>query len=158
MRKNRKRRGSFLLFLFYLAVLLRITVFRTDFGVIPLFQNGRIEISWFSGYRELLDRGEWFSFTYLFVGNVIWFVPFGMYLCRNRPASREGRGVWPVVLCGFLFSLLIETMQYIFGTGCSDLDDLILNTCGVWLGAAWAARHKRAGHTGRSRDEASDDS
>ena len=143
MSQDRKRWKSFLLFMLYLAVLLRITVFRTGFGTFPLFQNGRIEASWFLGYRELLARGEWFSFTYLFAGTVIWFVPFGMYLCRKNWQRRKGGAVWPVVWRGFLFSLLIETMQYIFGTGCSDLDDLILNTCGVWLGAAWTSRRMR---------------
>ena len=152
MKKESKRLGISVLFGIYLTVLLRITVFRTGFGTIPLFENGRIECSWFQGYRELLGRGEWFSFIYLFVGNLIWFVPFGMYLCRKKDST-----VWLAVLCGFFFSLLIETMQFIFGTGCSDLDDLILNTCGVWMGAAWTARRMRRGSkTGRNRDEASD--
>lgn len=31
-------------------------------------------------------------------------------------------------------NVAIETMQYIFGTGVSELDDLVLNTLGTWAG------------------------
>ena len=39
-----------------------------------------------------------------------------------------------MILYGFFLSLLIETMQFVFGTGVSELDDVILNTLGVYLG------------------------
>jgi glycopeptide antibiotics resistance protein len=39
------------------------------------------------------------------------------------------------VFYGFLLSAMIETLQFILGTGVSELDDLILNTFGVWIGA-----------------------
>lgn len=76
-------------------------------------------------------------FIYLFVGNIIWFVPFGMYL--------EGQRKWKlaaIVLCGFLFSLTIETSQYAFGRGFSELDDLILNTFGVFLGTLFVRGYR----------------
>lgn len=76
-------------------------------------------------------------FIYLFAGNIIWFVPFGMYLERQKK--------WKLVataLCGFLFSLTIETLQYAFGTGFSELDDLILNTFGVFLGALFVRGYR----------------
>lgn len=40
-----------------------------------------------------------------------------------------------IAVMGLLFSLFIETMQYILGTGISELDDLILNTLGAVIGA-----------------------
>ncbi len=70
------------------------------------------------------------NFTYLFVGNIVWFVPFGMYLQYMGISKTLVR----TVLYGFLFSLLIETLQYVFGTGFSELDDLVLNTLGAWIG------------------------
>ncbi|MDE6917759.1 MAG: VanZ family protein, partial [Lachnospiraceae bacterium] len=59
-------------------------------------------------------------------------VPFGMYLQYMGKTKTLLRAA----ACGLLFSLCIETMQYVFGTGYSELDDLILNTIGAWIGAA----------------------
>ena len=73
-----------ILFLFYIAVVLRITVFRSSFTLQNLCQNGRIILTLFEGYVDLIRRGDWFAFTYLFVGNVIWFVQIGRASCRER--------------------------------------------------------------------------
>lgn len=120
------------LFWIYLAVLFKITVFRSGFGTHGLFENGSLNLSLFTGYLPLLKAGNWDRFIYLFLGNIIWFVPFGMYLkWRDKNKSFLQIAFW-----GFLFSLMIECLQYAFGTGYSELDDLILNTLGAWLGAA----------------------
>ena len=76
-------------------------------------------------------QGRWLRFFYLFVGNIVWFIPFGAfwYGIGTRRDMRR------VLLLGSLFSLTIETLQFVFGTGVSELDDLILNTFGVWVGA-----------------------
>ncbi|WP_328286428.1 VanZ family protein [Corynebacterium atypicum] len=41
-------------------------------------------------------------------------------------------------LAGLGFSVLIETTQFVFGLGRSDIDDVIYNTCGAFLGG-WIA-------------------
>lgn len=64
-------------------------------------------------------------------GNVIGFVPFGALLPLM---SRSVRRVWKVTLLGFEISALIEISQLIFGVGCFDVDDMILNTLGALLG------------------------
>ncbi|MEH2929030.1 VanZ family protein [Candidatus Ventrimonas sp. KK005] len=68
---------------------------------------------------------------YLFVGNIVWFIPFGAFW-YGIGIRRDMRRI---LLLGFLFSLTIETLQFVFGTGVTELDDLILNTFGVWVGA-----------------------
>ena len=128
-----KKTGSFF-FVLYLIAVLRITVFRSDFGTHPLFADGRINLTLFRDYIPLAMGGHWQLFLYLFVGNVIWFVPFGMYL---KYVGKPRRG-FQILLCGFLFSLLIESLQFVFGTGYSELDDLILNTLGSGIGASVA--------------------
>ena len=55
--------------------------------------------------------------------------------CRNL--------LWAAVY-GFLLSFLIETMQFVFGTGYSEPDDLILNTLGAWLGAFMVKAGKKS--------------
>ncbi|HJD22271.1 MAG TPA: VanZ family protein [Candidatus Gemmiger faecigallinarum] len=121
-----------LLFAAYLAVLLRITVFRSGAGSAPLM-SGSWNGSLFTAYLPLLQQGDWLRIVYLFGGNLCWFVPLGWALRRWT-----GR-LWPAVLCGFALSLAIEAGQYLLGTGQSELDDLVLNTAGALLGAGLAA-------------------
>ncbi|MCI8864793.1 MAG: VanZ family protein [Lachnospiraceae bacterium] len=130
--KNRNR-AKVALFAVYLAALLRITVFRHNFSLDHLFGGGTLNLSFFTGYIPLLAQKRWWRFLYLFVGNMAWFVPFGVFLrIRWNPGKGRKAIVW-----GFALSFAIEGMQYLFGTGVSELDDLILNTLGTWIG--WKA-------------------
>ena len=111
----------------WLTVLLRITVFRNGCFSHGFF-SGRVEWGAFAYYLELVRLENWRYFSYLFFGNMIWFVPLGILI-----RIRNGR-LWHAVLAGFLLSLSIETAQYVLGSGVSELDDLILNTFGAFLG------------------------
>ncbi len=113
--------------LIWLAVLFRITVFRNGCFSNGFF-SGRVEWDAFAYYLRLARSGNWRYFCYLFIGNLIWFVPVGI-LTKLR-----GGRLQRAVLMGFLLSLSIETAQFILGSGISDLDDLILNTLGALLG------------------------
>lgn len=126
------------LFLIYLIILFRITVFRSGFSLASIMEKGTINLTLFQEYIPLIQQGRWFRFLYLFVGNIIWFVPFGSWLL----ASGKVAEVRKAALCGLVLSLLIETMQYIFGTGVSELDDLVLNTLGAWIGGAAVALYR----------------
>lgn len=126
---SKKKRLIQILFVIYIICVLRITVFRSGMGFHNLFE-GTINASLFQSYIPLFREGNRLRIIYLFGGNIVWFIPFGMYL--------QWLGKWNlkiVVAIGFLFSLLIETMQYILGTGISELDDLVLNTFGTAAGA-----------------------
>lgn len=133
-RKRSVLRGLFLL---YIAVLLRITVFRSGFTFQNLFQNGALNLTLFQSYTPLIETGNVGRILYLFVGNIIWFVPLGVYL--RRFTKREWK-IWQIWLFGLLFSFIIEFLQYMFGTGISELDDLILNSLGAWIGAVFGKR------------------
>ena len=120
------------LFWVYIGVLLKITVFRSGFQPGNLCQNGTINLTLFESYVPLLENWDFKRIVYLFVGNIIWFVPLGFYLGRF---GRRKWKVWQIWLSGLLLSFLIEFLQYVFGTGVSELDDLILNSLGAWIGA-----------------------
>lgn len=120
-----------ILFLIYIAIVFRITVFRHGFDVHHFMQGGTVNLTVMKEYFTLLKEGEWIRFIYLFVGNIIWFVPFGFYLKCIRKVKR----MWLIVAAGFVFSLVVESMQYLWGTGISEIDDLILNTFGTFIGA-----------------------
>ena len=48
---------------------------------------------------------------------------------------KQLNNVFKVTLAGFVYTLLIELSQLPFYDRCSDVDDLILNTTGVLIGA-----------------------
>ena len=117
-----------IVFIVYLAALLRITVFRSGFDLANAFHGGNIN------FIPILDLAETFledkyAFVYLFFGNIIWFVPFG-FLMRKLTRMTAGK----IIFFGFLLSLFIEVSQFIFDTGVSEIDDLLLNTLGAAIG------------------------
>ena len=119
-----------IIFIIYLAVVLRITVFRSGFDVANAFSGGEINIV------PIVDLIKVFladkrAFVYLFFGNIIWFVPFGFLLKKLTRMTAV-----KIIFLGFLLSLFIEVMQFVFGTGVSEIDDLLLNTFGAAVGAA----------------------
>jgi len=66
------------------------------------------------------------------IGNITMFIPVGLAwpFC-----FKELDTIGKTVLAGGGFSLLIEITQLPFYDRCSDVDDLILNTTGIFIGA-----------------------
>lgn len=114
------------IFVLYAIFLFSIAVWRPWAAPVPPFSRAWNLVP-FTGLGDLWRAGH-VPFTFLFVGNVACFVPCGFGL----PAlTRLRRAVVP--LC-FLGSLLIEFLQWAFGTGMSQTEDLLLNTLGAAIG------------------------
>ena len=66
------------------------------------------------------------------IGNIAMFIPVGIVwpICFKK-LNNIGKNI----LAGALFSLIIEITQLPFYERCSDVDDIILNTTGVAIGA-----------------------
>ena len=77
--KRRWKGILWVIFLLYIGVLLRITVFRSSFGSYPLCSHGQIELVPFVGLIQIFHNSVG-MFLYLFVGNLVWFVPLGVLL------------------------------------------------------------------------------
>lgn len=124
------------LFFIYLAVILRMTVFRKDFGSSGLFSNGDFNFELFTDLIRVYHNDK-SVFIYLFFGNIVTFMPFGFLVLPlvNKDGCEKTKSFWVTVLLGCLFSLCVEISQWAFGVGVSELDDLVLNTFGVFLGA-----------------------
>ena len=67
----------------------------------------------------------------LFLGNIAIFVPLGYLLCHRL--NRGGLKT-VLVLLPFVLSTAIEVSQYYFGMGHPDIDDVILNVIGFYIG------------------------
>ncbi|GFP77004.1 VanZ family protein [Clostridium fungisolvens] len=79
-----------------------------------------------SGSTENLKR---FAFSNV-VGNIVIFIPLGVYL----PLLKKDKRVINNILFIFIMSLLVEIIQGILGIGASDIDDIILNCLGGYIG------------------------
>jgi glycopeptide antibiotics resistance protein len=113
-------------FVIYILVVLNLTLFRV--GV--YYDKRQLNLSLFVDLIYIYKYvGKW-QFIRLFLGNIGWFVPFGMLL----PVLLKRGNAFKVVALGFLFSLSIEILQFIFRKGIAELDDLILNTLGAMIG------------------------
>ena len=104
-KEMKKTKDKYLLafFLIYMVVLFRITVFRSTFSLYHVMENGTINLSLFQDYIPLIRQERWFLVLYLFVGNIIWFVPLGCVLL----ASDKVKGIWSAAVCGLCLSLII---------------------------------------------------
>ena len=107
----------------YLAALTEIIALRGGPGDVRALQPVPLRTT-----LEELRAGAW-PFAYHVAGNMIWFVPLGMILSRRRT-------IWQTLAIGAAVSLGLEAMQWMLGTGVSDVDDVLLNALGVLLGAA----------------------
>lgn len=130
MQKSETQQKRETLFIVYMAFLLGITVFRPWAVSWEHFFQGSLNLKPFAEYVRLLEKGHLVRALYLFLGNIAVFIPFGMYLAYRKPEWKWGR----IVLYGFFLSMVIECMQYVLGTGYTELDDLVLNTAGVGVG------------------------
>ena len=119
-----------LVFLIYLIFVLRLAVFRDGFDITRIFEIGKYNLNLFIDYKNVWQNGGFKTFFRLFFGNLGWFLPFGMYL------KYKFTNLTNLQICKFgsLFSLCIEISQFVFKIGVFELDDLILNIIGVFLG------------------------
>lgn len=123
-----------LLFIIYIVFLLYFLFFAESMGRTI---NNRVysynlvlfkEIKRFLRYRR--ELGMMAVFNNIF-GNIICFIPFG---CMLPILSSKVRKLSLVTLVSFELSLVIEVTQLIFKVGSFDVDDLLLNTIGGFLG------------------------
>lgn len=129
---NWRREGLLLLFVFYLAALLEITVLRGGgWPPKPGLPERVKAVQWVPIYYTCkeLEFGLW-AFIYPIAGNIAWFLPLGILL----PLVKRGAGLWETLLCAAAVSFSIELSQLLLGTGITDIDDFIFNTLGGLLG------------------------
>lgn len=109
-------------FCVYMAVMLVITFLSRESGS----RSDVLDLKLFSTWG-INDRNNAFV-----IENVLLFIPYGLFYCWNFP--RRGK----ILRCTFLgavISLGIETMQLVTGRGYFQIDDIVTNTLGAFIGA-----------------------
>jgi glycopeptide antibiotics resistance protein len=139
MKKRERINTVFLygIFICYLLLLIKILLLsrvsplemfnsqRTLFRSINLIPFHSI-MEYISGSSDTLRS---FAFGNV-VGNIVIFIPLGIYL----PLFKKDKSVLVNLLLIFIVSLFVEIIQGLLGIGVSDIDDIILNCLGGWIG------------------------
>jgi glycopeptide antibiotics resistance protein len=115
-------------FVAYLIVLFKLTL-----GFIPSgipAEASRVNLVPFENITADLQAGGK-PFVINFVGNLVAFLPVGVFLIAIRRGKTSAR---EVALLGSSISLVIEFMQYRSAVRVADIDDVILNTAGSLIG------------------------
>lgn len=73
----------------------------------------------------------WWVVAINIIGNILIFVPIGFLVSVLTPHRHKG---WLALAIGLAISLTIEIVQLSFIIRVFDVDDLILNSFGAWLG------------------------
>ncbi|MDD4689843.1 MAG: VanZ family protein [Eubacteriales bacterium] len=121
-----KKTIYFILFIVYILIVLKLTVFR--FAV--YYDEPQINLALFSELIKVYRNIGLREFSRLFLGNIGWFIPFGFLL----PMLLKKKSLLKVLAFGLMFSFIIEILQFISHKGVAELDDLILNIIGVIIG------------------------
>lgn len=77
------------------------------------------------GQVRIVDMNIW--------GNILMFVPAGIYIILHK----KHRSIMKNLFIILLSSLAIEATQFIFALGALDIDDIILNVMGGFIGLAF---------------------
>ena len=83
----------------------------------------------FHTITEYLSNGGFLSFINV-LGNIVLFIPLGIYLIFFN----HNKGIYINTLWVVLISVAVEILQYVFKVGATDIDDIILNGLGGFLG------------------------
>ncbi len=137
IRKLRKRSMIFYgVFYFYVSMLILVTVVRIGLNTVPVRS---INLTLFdelikANHYQNVVNGPFQALAltgYNVFGNIVWFIPFGFFL------AYQAKTTWyKTLLFTFLLSLSIEILQYVVGSGVSDVDDLLFNVIGGCIGYA----------------------
>jgi len=139
MKKRERIKTVFLysIFICYILLLIKILIL-SRVSLLELFNSQRtlfraINLIPFHSIMEYIygssDNLRRFAFGNV-VGNIVIFIPLGIYL----PLFKKDKRVLVNLLCIFIVSLFVEIIQGLLGIGVSDIDDIILNCLGGWIG------------------------
>lgn len=113
-------------FILYIVVLFGLLFLKardfTSVNLVPFYSIGHYLFS-----DDPLLRA--FAFSNV-VGNIVLFIPLGIYL----PLFTQQKSITKNVVWIVAISAAVEILQFIFKVGATDIDDVILNGLGGYIG------------------------
>jgi glycopeptide antibiotics resistance protein len=125
---KRRIRISQLIFGWFLVLYLYLMFGSTVFSRVPT-ATSQANLNLFWEYRSMLAMHSWSYAKQIFL-NIAMLMPVGFLF----PLAKGKRCFGQALLFGFICSLSIEVMQYIFHCGMFEFDDIFNNTLGTLLG------------------------
>lgn len=106
------------------------TVYLIVIVMLTFFQESRVHV--LMSICVCLERGELLAQSHAYViENILLFIPFGiMFPMIGKKVSN----IFICIIAAALFSIIIETVQYITARGFCQLDDIVMNTLGALIG------------------------
>lgn len=132
-----------ILFIIYILFLFRITFFKQAalnhlFSAIGVSERTISIIPFKSIYNMAVSGTSIGRIMENILGNIVLFIPFGMLFPIIFDKRQKG------FLCSAVaFSLVIEIIQFILALGSTDIDDLIFNVVGAYIGYFVSGKIKR---------------
>jgi hypothetical protein len=105
-----------------------------DINLMPMAEHGGALACLINNDCLFQRRAFWFLLIDV-VGNIIIFVPLGFGLAGVLYQANLLKTIGLAALGGFSLSLMIELIQLAIPSRSTDVDDLIFNTLGTFLGA-----------------------
>ena len=120
------------LIIVYAAVLLKLAFFSREPG-----SRTTVDLTLFNTWGTTMQAHAFF------VENIIMFIPFGLLIPTAFPAMRN---IFVCTLTALACSLCLEMFQLITGRGFCQLDDVVTNTLGAFIGyivyRMWVVMHR----------------
>ncbi len=123
-----------MVFVVYVIILVYFLLFAEDFDRDVTSLDYRYNLVPFREIARYMKYGQAIgikSFLLNIVGNVAIFMPFGFLIAILHKVFRK---VHISIFAAALFSAIMETLQLLTKVGSFDVDDIILNTLGGFLG------------------------
>lgn len=119
-----------LLALLYAAIMLNLLFLRNRYmmdgyayNLVPFDTIQRYIV-----HRDHFNFDTWFKNLF---GNLVLFIPIGFFLPLLHTGFRRSLPLLAATIC---MIAIVETAQMLLRVGSFDIDDIILNTAGAWIG------------------------
>lgn len=119
-------------------VLVSFAIYIIAFGYLTIGKTGNNQIDGANlvpfrtimSYVRLIDIIPFIAISNL-IGNILLTLPLALYLPILFTNLRK---CWKTSLVGLAIILFVEVIQFLFGRGSFDIDDIILNMVGIFIG------------------------
>lgn len=96
----------------------------------PSDESAPVNFIPFNVFKVMKEGAYEYEFIFLFFGNIAIFLPLGIIFAVFLKNKHKGI----LIAAPFIVSIGIEVSQYFIGNGWPDIDDVILNVIGFYIG------------------------